>query len=193
VVARAFQASGKRPRRSILVVAVTAEAKGLIGSDYFAAHPTASAGTIVANVNLDMPILTYKFEDVVVYGADRTSIGPVVARVAGAMGVALTPDPAPQEASFVRSDHYSFVKAGIPAVSLETGPKGPGDAAIAEFVSKHYHQPSDDMSLPIDWSAGVRFVQLNYGITRALADGDQRPSWNKGDYFGLLYGGYGAK
>jgi hypothetical protein len=191
-VARAFAASGKRPRRSILFVAVTAEEKGLVGSDYFAANPTVPKGSLVANVNLDMPILTYKFEDLVVYGADRTSIGRIVAETAAAEGVKLTPDPAPEQASFVRSDHYSFVRAGIPAVSLEPGPAGPGKAAIDTFIEKHYHQPSDEVTL-IDWGQGTRFVKLNYAIARALADGDQRPLWNKGDFFGSLYGGPGAK
>ncbi|WP_240700143.1 M20/M25/M40 family metallo-hydrolase [Sphingomonas gei] len=191
-VARAFTASGKRPRRSVLFVAVTAEEQGLVGSDYFAANPTVPKGSIVADVNLDMPVLTYKFEDLVVYGADRTSIGPTVAAVARAEGLTLTPDPAPEQASFVRSDHYSFVRAGIPAVSLEPGPKGPGKAAIDAFGEKHYHQPSDEVAL-IDFSQGVRFVKLNYAIARALADGDQRPLWNKGDFFGLLYNGAGAK
>lgn len=191
-VAKAFTASGKRPRRSILFVAVTAEEKGLVGSDYFAANPTVPKGSIVADVNLDMPILTYKFEDLVAYGADRTSIGPTVAAVAKAEGLALTPDPAPEQASFVRSDHYSFVRAGIPAVSLEPGPAGPGKAAVEEFGEKHYHQPSDEITL-IDFTQGVRFVKLNYAIARALADADQRPLWNKGDFFGMLYGGPGAK
>ncbi|MDP5280963.1 M28 family metallopeptidase [Sphingomonas sp. DG1-23] len=191
-VARAFVASGKRPRRSILFVAVTAEEKGLVGSDYFAANPTVPKGSIVADVNLDMPVLTYRFEDLVVYGADRTSIGPTVAAVARAEGLALTPDPAPEQASFVRSDHYSFVRAGIPAVSLEPGPAGPGKAAIDAFGEKHYHQPSDEIGL-IDFGQGVRFVKLNYAIARALADADQRPLWNKGDFFGTLYGGPGAK
>lgn len=191
--ARRFQASGTRPRRSILFVAVTAEEKGLVGSDYFAANPSVAKGSIVANVNLDMPILTYKFEDLVAYGADRSGIGPVVAKVAQAQGVVLTPDPSPEEASFVRSDHYSFVRAGIPAVSLEPGPKGPGAEAIKTFLENHYHEPSDDLSQPIDWSQGVRFVTINYEIARALADADQRPLWNKGDFFGTLYDGPGAR
>ncbi|MBC9034253.1 M20/M25/M40 family metallo-hydrolase [Sphingomonas sp. JC676] len=194
-VARAFQASGKPPRRSILFVAVTAEEKGLIGSEYFALHPTVPVKSIVANVNLDMPIITYKFEDLVVYGADRTSIGPTVAAVGKEEGIVLTPDPAPEQASFVRSDHYSFVKAGIPAVSLEPGPKGPGGQAIGTFLAKHYHQPSDqiDQSPAIDWSSGVRFVRINYKIAQAIANADQRPLWNKGDYFGTLFDGPGAK
>jgi hypothetical protein len=192
-VARSFQKSGQRPRRSILFVGVTAEEVGLVGSDYFAANPTVPAKSIVADVNLDMPILTYKFEDLVAYGADRSGIGPIVARVAEAEGAVLSPDPAPEEASFVRSDHYSFVRAGIPSVSLETGPKGPGKAAILEFIEKHYHQPSDEITLPIDWSQAVRFVRVNYRIARAIADSDQRPLWNKGDFFGTLYQGPGAK
>jgi hypothetical protein len=194
-VAKSFQAAGKRPRRTLLFVAVTAEEKGLIGSDYFAVHPTVPAKSIVANVNLDMPILTYKFEDLVVYGADRTSIGPTVAAVGKEEGVVLTPDPAPEQASFVRSDHYSFVRAGIPAVSFEPGPKGPGKAAIDAFLEKHYHQPSDqiDQSPAIDWSQGVRFVRINYKIARSIADADARPLWNKGDYFGTLFDGPGAK
>ncbi|MET0307103.1 MAG: M20/M25/M40 family metallo-hydrolase [Sphingomonas sp.] len=194
-VAKSFQASGKRPRRSILFVAVTAEEKGLIGSEYFATHPTVPVKSIVANVNLDMPIITYKFEDLVVYGADRTSIGPTVAAVGREEGIVLTPDPAPEQASFVRSDHYSFVKAGIPAVSLEPGPKGPGKAAIDVFLDKHYHQPSDqlDQSPAIDWASGVRFVRINYKIASTIADADQRPLWNKGDYFGTLFNGPGAK
>lgn len=191
-VARRLQEGGKRPRRSILFVAVTAEEKGLVGSDYFAANPSVPRGSIVANVNLDMPILSFAFEDLVAYGADRSSIGKVVADVAAAEGLKLTPDPAPEEASFVRTDHYSFVRAGIPSVSLEPGPAGPGKAAIADFLENHYHQPSDETAL-IDFAQGVRFVRINAAIARRLADADARPLWNKGDFFGTLYRGPMAK
>ncbi|MEP9359272.1 M20/M25/M40 family metallo-hydrolase [Sphingomonas sp. KR3-1] len=187
-VARRFQASGKAPRRSILFVAVTAEEKGLVGSEYFAANPTVPKGSIVADVNLDMPILTYDFVDLVAYGADRSTVGTLVEAAAAEQGVKLVPDPTPEEASFVRSDHYSFVKAGIPAVSLDLGPGGPGAAATKEFLDKHYHQPSDQVEL-IDWKQGLRFVTLNYAIARAIADAEDKPVWNKGDFFGTLYKG----
>ena len=187
-VAKRFQASGKAPRRSILFVAVTAEEQGLVGSEYFAANPTVPKGSIVADVNLDMPILTYNFVDLVAYGADRSTVGKIVEAAAAAQGVKLVPDPTPEEASFVRSDHYSFVKAGIPAVSLDLGPGGEGAAATKEFLDKHYHQPSDQVEL-IDWKQGLRFVGLNYAIARAIADADQKPVWNKGDFFGTLYKG----
>ncbi|WP_137861646.1 MULTISPECIES: M20/M25/M40 family metallo-hydrolase [unclassified Sphingomonas] len=187
-VARRFQASGKAPRRSILFVAVTAEEQGLVGSEYFAANPVVPRGSIVADVNLDMPILTYDFVDLVAYGADRSTLGRIVEAAAAAEGVKLVPDPTPEEASFVRSDHYSFVKAGIPAVSLDLGPGGPGAAATKEFLDKHYHKPSDEVGL-IDWKQGLRFVGLNYAIARAVADAEDRPVWNKGDFFGTLYKG----
>jgi hypothetical protein len=189
-VARSFQQSGAKPKRTLVFAAVTAEEKGLIGSDYLARHPL-GGGRVVANLNLDMPILTYRFEDLVVYGANRTSIGPSVAAVAKAEGVVLTPDPAPEEANFVRSDHYSFVRAGVPAISLEPGPKGPGKAAIGAFLDKHYHQPSDqiDQQPTIQWDQGVRFVRINYAIARSIADAPNAPTWNKGDYFGTLFKG----
>lgn len=191
--ARRFQASGRPPRRSILFLAVTAEEKGLVGSDYFARHPTVPIGNIVADVNLDMPLLTYAFEDMTVFGADRSTLGPVVARAAGKLGVAMSPDPDPGQGMFVRSDHYRFVQQGVPSVFLWPGQKGPGKAATAAFMAHRYHQPSDDVSQPIDWAQGIRFVDVTYAIAREIADGDARPRWNKGDFFGLLYNGYGAK
>ncbi|MDG5489018.1 M28 family metallopeptidase [Sphingomonas sp. BGYR3] len=192
-VARTLRASPTPPRRSILVVAVTAEEKGLIGSDYFARFPTIARDRIVANVNLDMPILTYRFQDLVAYGADRSSIGAAVDRAARAGGFALVPDPDPGQASFVRTDHYSFVRQGVPSVSLEPGPGGAGQAATKLFLDEHYHQVSDDMKQPFDWTAASAFVRVNADIALDLANGDARPTWKKGDYFGLLYGGPGAK
>ncbi|MGT2514510.1 M28 family metallopeptidase [Sphingomonas panni] len=191
-VAKQFAADPRKPRRSLIFVSVTAEEKGLIGSEYFATHPTVP-GTIVADVNLDMPILSYRFEDMVAIGADHSTVAQAVARAAGKRGIALSPDPEPEEAIFVRSDHYSFVKAGIPAVSLDTGWKGPGKAAVADFLEHRYHQPGDDMRQTFDWTAGRMFVAINHDIALDLADADARPRWNKGDYFGLLYNGYGAK
>jgi len=192
--AKRFKASGKAPRRSILFLAVTAEEKGLLGSDYFAHHPAVPIKSIVADVNLDMPIITYKFQDIVVYGAQHSTLGPIVAKAGAEIGVTLSDDPLPGEGIFVRSDHYNFVRQGVPSVFLWPGAGGPGRAAIDDFMKNHYHKPSDEVGQPaIDWQSGVRFVDVNYRIARAIADGDQRPLWNKGDFFGLLYGGPGAR
>lgn len=191
-VAKHFRKTGDKPRRSVLFIAVTAEEVGLLGSEYFAFNPTVPKGSIVANVNLDMPVLTYAFEDVVAIGADHSSVGEVVAQAAASQGVKVVPDTMPEENFFVRTDHYSFVKAGIPAVSLDLGPGGPGAAAQKEFLENHYHEPSDEVGL-IDFNQGLRFVKLNYAIARALADADSRPVWNKGNFFGTLYKGPMAK
>ncbi|WNO54336.1 M20/M25/M40 family metallo-hydrolase [Stakelama saccharophila] len=192
--ARRFKASGKPPKRSILFLAVTAEEKGLVGSDYFARHPTVPKDKLVADVNLDMPILTYPFEDVIAFGAERSTLGPIVKQAARDAGVAFSPDPMPEMGLFVRSDHYRFVQQGIPSVFLWPGEKGPGKAAVEEFFDKHYHQPSDQIGKSgIDWAQGVRFIDVNYQIARQIADAEKRPAWNRGDFFGTLYHGYGAK
>lgn len=191
--AKRFTASGKPPRRTVMFLAVTAEEKGLVGSDYFANNPTVPLKSIVADVNLDMPLITYPFEDMVVFGAQRSTLGPIVDRAVASVGVSMSPDPMPEEGIFVRSDHFRFVQKGIPSVFLWPGEKGPGKAAWADFMANHYHQPSDEISQPLDWAQGVRFVTVNYAIAREIADNDERPRWNKGDYFGSYFGGFGAK
>jgi Peptidase family M28/PA domain len=192
-VAKRMVQAGDRPKRSVLFLAVTAEEKGLVGADYFARHPTIPRDRIVANVNLDMPILTYRFEDVIAFGADRSTLGPLVRAAVEPLGIALSPDPSPDQANFVRSDHYRFVQQGVPAVFLVTGEKGAGTAGTPDFLKSHYHKPSDEVTLPIDWAAGVKFIDLNLAISRALADAAERPRWNKGDFFGILYNGHGAR
>lgn len=186
--AKRFQKQGPT-KRTILFLAATAEEKGLIGSDYFANHPTVPADSIIANVNLDMPILTYRFEDMVAFGGDRSTLGPIIRRAVEGAGVALSPDPIPDEGIFVRSDHFRFVQKGVPSVFLWPGQKGPGKAAVEHFLSTNYHKPSDDLSQPIQWQEGVRFVDVNYRIAREIADAPTRPVWNKGDYFGTLFKG----
>lgn len=189
---RAFQQSGRRPRRSILVLAVTAEEKGLLGAEYFARNPTLPGRTLVANVNLDMPLLTYDFVDVVAFGAERSTIGPAVRRAAARMGVALSGDPLPEEGLFTRSDHYRFVETGVPSVFLMTGFQNGGEAKFRGFLATCYHNACDDLSQPIDYAAGAKFARLNYEIARELADAEARPTWNPGDFFGVKFGGLPA-
>ena len=188
--ARRFTGSGKPPKRTVMFLAVTGEEKGLVGSDWFTHHPTVPLGTLAADVNLDMPILTYRFEDMIVYGADRTTLGPIVRHAVESMGVAMSPDPAPEQGIFVRSDHFRFVQIGVPAVFLWPGQKGPGAAGFAAFMGRCYHRPCDELAQqPVLWDQGVRFVDVNYRIAREVADGAARPVWNRGDYFAGVYGG----
>ena len=182
--ARDFVTSGKAPRRSLLFIANTGEEPGMLGADYFTSHATVPLKQIVAAVNLDMPLLTYDFTDVIAFGADHSTVGRIVAEASRAINVTVSPDPMPQERLFVRSDHYRFAQRGIPTVFLMTGYANGGKQAWERYLLFTYHQPNDDLRQAIRWGAGARFAELNYRISRALADADQRPLWYRGDYFG---------
>ena len=187
--AKRFATAPTRPKRTVMFLAVTGEEKGLIGSSYFVDHPTVPLQTIVADINLDMPVLLYTFEDMIAFGADRSSLGPIVTKAVNAIGIGLSPDPMPEQGFFTRSDHFNFVKKGIPSLFLWPGVKGAGAKPFEDFLEHCYHRPCDDLSQPILWDQGVRFVATNYAIARAVADAPQRPTWNKGDYFGTTYNG----
>lgn len=186
-VARAFQEAGKAPRRSVLFLAVTGEEKGLLGAEYFARNPTVPLPSLVADVNLDMPILTYDFLDVIAFGAERSSLAGAVRKAAALEGVALSPDPMPEEGLFTRSDHFRFVEVGVPSTFLMTGFQNGGEAKFRGFLAGCYHKPCDDLGQGLDWAAGAKFARINYEIAREIADADARPLWNKGDFFGTKF------
>jgi hypothetical protein len=185
--ARQFAGQPVRPRRSVLFIANTGEERGLLGADYYAIHPTVPAQSIVGVVDLDMPMLLYPFTDVIAFGADHSTVGAMVAEASRSMGIAVSPDPMPQEAIFTRSDHYMFVKRGVPAILLMTGHANGGKAQWDSFLGKTYHSPKDDLAQKIDWDSGARYALLNYRIARAMADSPQRPMWLQGNYFGDLF------
>lgn len=173
-------------RRPVLFVALTAEEKGLVGSSYNAANPTVPAEQVVANLNLDMPIMTYAFSDLVAFGAPRSNLyGPVQA-AAAEYGLTLTPDPSPEQGFFTRSDQYSYVRNGIPAAYLDIGFGNGGEAAQDDFLNNHYHEPSDEVGL-VDFAALTRFVAVNYAIARNIGNMAERPAWNEGDFFGEMF------
>ncbi|MDI1366122.1 MAG: M28 family peptidase, partial [bacterium] len=113
-----------------------------------------------------------------------STLGPAVARAAGRVGVALSPDPLPEEGLFTRSDHYRFVEQGVPSVFLMTGFQNGGEKAFKDFLATHYHKPGDDLTQPIDYDAAAKFALVNYEIARELADAPARPVWKAGDFFG---------
>src|SRR5690606_11511469 len=133
-VARAFMQASRRPRRSVLVLLVTAEEKGLVGAEYFARHPTRPIADIVANVNLDRPVITYDFTDVGAVGAERSGIGHIARRALLRAGLTLSADPMPDEGLFTRSDHFRFVEAGVPSIALMTGFANGGEASFRRFL-----------------------------------------------------------
>lgn len=183
---------GERPRRSILFVAVTAEEKGLVGSEYFAMNPTVPIDSIVSALNLDMPVLLYDFGDVIAFGAEHSSLGNTVREAAQSFGIELTPDPFPEQNIFVRSDHYRFVQQGIPSVYLVTGVKSldgmvDTQSIFEGFLQDHYHKPSDDLKLPIHYGAAARFTRINARIGEMIANEPARPDWHEGDFFGRTF------
>ena len=190
--ARMYMEQKQKPKRSILFVAVTGEEKGLLGSNYFAHYPTVS-GPMVANINLDMPLILYPFADVIAFGAQHSSMQQNVEQAAQTYGIKLSPDPMPEQALFVRSDHYSWVKKGVPSIFLVPGmqsqdPQFDGSKIFGMFLQKHYHKVSDDVNLPINYDAGVTFSKVNFAIGLNIANADERPTWNEGNFFGETFG-----
>jgi hypothetical protein len=191
-IARALSSMAKAPRRSILFLIVTGEEEGLLGSDAFAHHPTVPIKDIVANVNMDEIGAFFDFKDIVPLGAEHSGIGKVVDDVAKRMGLEISPDPAPEEVYFVRSDQYSFIKQGVPAVAIDQGykavdPNLDGEKIMNEWERNYYHQPQDDMSQPyLDFNAAVKSTRLNLAVGYEIAQRSERPRWNKGDFFEKL-------
>lgn len=186
-------ATGPRLRRPVLIAALTAEEKGLLGAYHLARHPPARVRRYAANLNLDMPVLLAPVRDVIGFGAAHSSLGAVLAAAAGRQGFTVSDDPKPEEVIFVRSDQYAFVRAGVPALYLKSGTNGPaGGPDLAElendFRKHRYHQPSDDLSQPIDWPSAAALARLAADITRGIADDPKAPQWNPGDFFGTRFG-----
>ena len=191
--ARLLAALPQRPRRSVLVVAVTAEESGLQGSDYFIHHPPVPRDAIVANINIDMPVALAPLADVTAFGAENSTLGAVVGRAAAAEGVILSPDAKPEEVIFVRSDQYSFVRAGIPALYIDEGQRSTDPvqdqaARVEAFLKQRYHQPGDDLTQPIDWPSLSMLARLNARVVHDVANADERPHWNAGNFFGETFG-----
>ena len=189
--------AAERPRRSVLFLLVTGEERGLLGSDYFATHPTVGRSSIVANVNVDMPLLLTPTADLIAFGGDHSSLGALAEHAATESGFILAPDPMPEEVIFVRSDQYSFVRHGVPAINLSPGLTSVDGSdtqqkAFGAFLANNYHRPSDEIALGADWASVKRFTDMEVQLIRLIADADSRPQWNKGDFFGDLFGGKGA-
>ena len=192
-IARAFTSLPEPPRRSVLFMIVTAEEWGLLGSDYFVQNSTVPQSSLVATFSLDMPFLFHPLRDIVPYGAEHSSMGASVSQAAEHMGLAIGPDPIPEQVLFIRSDHFSFIRQGIPALFIksgfETGDERDGSAMNTAFRQERYHTPFDDMSQDFDFDAGADHARINFLTGYVIAQEEDRPSWDAGDFFGGLFGG----
>ncbi|MFN7917310.1 MAG: M28 family metallopeptidase [Vicinamibacterales bacterium] len=192
-VARAYAALPVHPRRSIVFLFVTAEERGLLGSDFFARHPTVAKDGIVADLTLDMPFMYHPLLDIVPYGAQHSSLSVPVTNAAKKLGMAIGTDPIPEQALFIRSDHFSFVRQGVPSLFIKSGfttgdPSKDGAAINAAYRRDVYHKPNDDMSQAFDFEAGASHAKLNFLTGWQVAQETARPTWNQGDFFGGLFG-----
>ncbi|WP_299754671.1 M28 family peptidase [uncultured Pontibacter sp.] len=193
-IANIYSNVKKKPKRSILIVMVTAEEMGLLGSAYFAKFPTVPASQMVANVNTDMPTLIAPLLSVVPLGAAHSSLQEEVQLASSYLGLDVEEDPEPEQNRFVRSDQYSFVVQGVPALHIKYGNKtidGKNnlDETVKVWRERYYHKPQDNFEGGIfDFDAAKKYVQLNFLIGYLVAQDEERPRWNEGDFFGTRFG-----
>ena len=189
VIAQAFKSMPRTPARSIMFLAVTAEEKGLLGSDYFAHFPTVPIQNIVTDINMDGASVFYTFNDIVPLGATDSTLDEVVRREAARLGLKVSPDPEPEQNFFIRADQYSFVRQGVPSVFISEGeeakdPSVNGKKFNEQWIATRYHSPSDDMNQPLNFDASVQFMQVNFLVGYDVAQDRKRPTWKPGDFFG---------
>jgi len=188
-IAKAFSELPEPPRRSILMLLVGAEESGLLGSKYFASHPTFAPGMIAANINFDSANIWGKTHDVTLVGLGKSSLDSVAIKVAAAQGRVVEPDRFPDRGSYYRSDQFSFAKIGVPALYLNSGtsfigePDGWGEEQIANYTKTNYHQPSDELDDTWSFDGMIQDAQLGFLAGILIADDDDLPRWTPGDEF----------
>jgi Zn-dependent M28 family amino/carboxypeptidase len=188
-MARAWAALRNRPRRSALFVAVTAEESGLRGAQFYAARPVIPMGKTALNLNFDSFYPFGRTKDVVVNGAERTTIFPLVEQIARRFQLTIKPDPRPEQGHYYRSDHFAFARAGVPAFSVNMGnelvgkPDNAGDQLFYEYNAKNYHQPSDEYSESWDMGGPEQMARFGFAVGLQVANMTAMPGWKEGDEF----------
>jgi Zn-dependent M28 family amino/carboxypeptidase len=179
--------TGPALRRSVLFLVPTGEEQGLLGSYYFTRRPTIPAKAMVADINFDIVRVYMPWKAYVGYGADESTLEDDVRAVALARGVDVVPDPQPEADLFVRSDQYSFVKAGVPAVFGNVGFKAgsPEDRLLTEWQRDRYHAPSDDLEQPINGDTVRAYNDFTEALVRRVANGTTTPKWKPTSRFRL--------
>jgi Zn-dependent M28 family amino/carboxypeptidase len=183
-IARAIRDSGAKPKRSIVFLSVTGEEKGELGSQYFAAHPTVS-GPLVADINMDMYLPLFPLKYLEVQGLGESTLGDDIRAVAAQAGVQVQADKEPEHNRFIRSDQYSFVKKGVPALAFKFGyiPGTPEEKIFKAWYDERYHGPADDLSQPVDLAAAAQFNAILEKLALRIADAGPRPQWKPDSFF----------
>jgi Zn-dependent M28 family amino/carboxypeptidase len=188
-LARAWASLPQKPRRSVLFLAVTAEEAGLKGSQYYAEHPLVPAAKTAIDLNYDALYPWGRAKDVVLTGAERTTVYPLAQQIAKRLNLAIAPDATPEAGHYFRSDHFSFARAGVPAFSIGHAtefagkPAGWGEKAYADYNRMHYHQPSDEFDAAWDFTALAQAAEYGFLLGRDIANQDRLPDWRPGESF----------
>jgi Zn-dependent M28 family amino/carboxypeptidase len=183
--ARIFSQAKTRPRRSMLFVIFTAEEKGLLGSRYFAGHPTVPESAIAADLNLDMFMPLFPLKKLHIQGLEQSTLGADAEKVGEAHHIVIAGDPEPDRNSFIRTDQYSFVQAGVPALAMKFGwtMGSPEYKAWRAWLAQRYHSTDDDLTQPVDLAAAAQFNDFFADLARAVADDPARPHYLDTSFF----------
>ena len=188
-LAEAFTKLPSPPRRSLLFLAVTAEEKGLLGSQWYAEHPLYPLTQTVANINMDGIEIMGRTHDVVVVGKGQSTLEDVLADQVVAQGRVLVPELQPEKGSYYRSDHFELAKVGVPALYSHSGedyvgrPAGWGREQSDAYVAQHYHKVSDEIRPEWDLAGAVEEIQLLLRVGLDVASTDAWPQWKEGSEF----------
>ncbi len=176
---------GERPKRSVLFLVFTAEEKGLLGSRYFAGHPTVPSDSIIADLNLDMFMPIFTLKKLHVQGLEQSTLGDAARAVGVAHHIEIAGDPEPDRNSFVRTDQYSFVQAGVPALAMKFGwtAGSPEYKAWRAWLAERYHSTDDDLNQPVDLVAAAQFNAFFADLARAVANDGGRPHYLGTSFF----------
>jgi Zn-dependent M28 family amino/carboxypeptidase len=187
-LARAF-AKAPKPERSIVFLNVTAEEKGLLGSEYYASKPLYPLGKTVAVINMDALSPNGPARNFAISGSARLDLLDQLTATAKRWNLTYSPDPRPEAGGFFRSDHFSFAKRGVPALSFESGDDwvdggvAAGKKAAEEYTTNHYHQPSDEWQASWSFTGMARDLQILYTLGSDLANSNAWPNWSSDSEF----------
>src|SRR5260370_36077991 len=184
-IANSLKAHPEKLNRSVIFLLVTAEEKGLLGSKYFAAHPTVPAKSIVADVNVDMFLPIVPLKILKIEGIEESNLGTDAAKIAQSMGLKPIPDPEPLRNAFIRSDQYSFIKKGVPAVKVDVGFElgTPEQKIFKDWLTNRYHAPSDAVNHPRDLHAAAAYEEFTRRLLISTANDSPKPQWKSDSFF----------
>jgi Zn-dependent M28 family amino/carboxypeptidase len=184
-IARSFSQNRQRPKRSLLFVIFTGEEKGLLGSRYFAGRPTVPESAIVADLNMDMFMPLFPLKKLHVQGLQESTLADDARAVGAEHSIEIAVDPEPDRNSFIRTDQYSFVQAGVPALAMKFGwtADSPEYKTWRQWLAQRYHSTEDNLSQPVDKAAAAQFNSFLGDLARRVANDPGRPHYVPASFF----------